>query len=81
MAGNNPSIKLAISSGKTGGGVDGYAFAVQSYCPPRVIQRNFLFITCVILSGLWTAGLIGSNLRSFAAVEKNDAGFPGESIG
>lgn len=48
-----------MSDGK-GGGVDGgYCFAVQSYCPPSVVQRIFLLRSCGAVRGLWTDGSSG----------------------
>ena len=40
--GKREESSCLISVGKGGGGVAGYSLAVQSYCPPRVIQRSFL---------------------------------------
>lgn len=48
-----------MSEGKGGGGVEGYCFAVQSYCPPRVVQRIFLLRSCGPVRGLWTDGSRG----------------------
>lgn len=48
-----------MSDGK-GGGVDGgYRFAVQSYCPPKVVQRIFLLRSCGTVRGLWIDGSRG----------------------
>ena len=33
--------------------MSGYFFAVQSYWPPRVVQRNFLVRSWEMESGLW----------------------------
>jgi len=39
--------------------VSGYFFAVQSYWPPRVVQRNFLLRIWDAVSGLWIVGSRG----------------------
>lgn len=56
---NSPSSKPLMSSGKGGGGLSGYLFAVQLYWPPNVVQRIFLLRSWAIESGLWTVGSSG----------------------
>lgn len=49
-----------MSAGKGGGGVSsGYFFSVQSYWPPRVVQRIFLFRRDGAVRGLWMEGSSG----------------------
>lgn len=69
------SRRFLMSDGK-GGGVDGgYCFAVQSYCPPRVVQRIFLSRSCGTVRGLWTVGSRGVAIGvvELRACVKNDA--------
>jgi hypothetical protein len=48
-----------MSDGKAGGVEDGYFLEVQSYWPPRVVQRIFLFRSWAVVRGLWTEGSRG----------------------
>jgi hypothetical protein len=65
-----------MSDGKAGGVVGGYCFKVQSYCPPKVVQRIFLFRSCGTVRGLWTAGSRGAAIlvEEVGACVKNEVG-------
>lgn len=64
-----------MSDGKGGGGEGGYCFAVQSYWPPRVVQRIFLLRSCATARGLWTEESRGVaiGIVEVGACVKNDA--------
>jgi hypothetical protein len=68
------SSMFFVSDGKGGGGALGYFFAVQSYCPPSVVQRSFLLRSWVMLRGLWMLGSRGRAMgsREDGGKEKND---------
>jgi hypothetical protein len=56
---NRLASRDPISFGNSGGLAEGYCFAVQSYCPPKVTQRSLRVRAALSDKGEWMAVSLG----------------------